>query len=315
MDPFSIWRGDFTASPFIPSWVCRVLLAFLCFSPRTLVGQDVSIVSLAAATNADGRPETFAIGADGNLYHRWRLSVTSTEWSDWTLNANGRFTQVIVVRSATGPLYLFGLDGGELVVRAQAGPNGGWLAESFRTGTDLRGLALATRSDGRFQVAAIGGDGALWTLAGVGDQPPTPEGWSGWSSQGGQGLKKIVAERDGDGRVVVAALSDDNSVRVIRQFSAAEPDIWTEWTQLGNEEIGDLALATAENRTLWLIYSGSRTGLYARSLAATLPNSDLADPRTRIPSPREDPRSALPTPNRDPRTERRAAAVNVSAKK
>ena len=246
-----------------------ILLLTPLMTPASLPAQDVGIVSLAAASNADGRPEIFAIGADGNLYHRWRLSLATPDWSEWTLNANGRFSQVIARRSATGRLYLFGLDAGQLVIRAQSGPNGGWLEESFRTGTDLRALAVASGrdggfqvaaigGDGGFQVAAIGGDGALWTMAGLDDPPPNAEGWSGWSSQGGQELTKIVAERDGGGRVVVVALGADHRPRTIRQLSALEPDAWTDWTPLGEEEVADLALARDEDRTLWLIESGKR---------------------------------------------------------
>ena len=235
------------------------------------LGQDVDIVSITAAANMDGRPEIFAVGANGNLYHRWRLSPVALAWSDWTLFATGQFTKAIAQPGHDKGLYLFGLNAGQLVVRKQASPGGGWLTESLQTGTQLRDIAVAKNQDDRFQVLAVGGNGALWTISGPKDKSLAASSWSEWSQLGGDNLVAVVAERDGDGRVTAVALGADHRARTTRQFSPNELAVWTEWLSLGQQEVGELALGRGSDRKLWLVEAGLHNGLVARALAATTP--------------------------------------------
>lgn len=149
------------------------LIAECVLAPAAITAtpaQDVSRVSIAAASNADGRPEVFAIGADGNAYHPWRQSRGPSDWSEWTLASAARFSKLCVRRLSDARLYPFGLDEGQLVVRAHEAPNGSWLNESFRRGSQLRDLPVAQSADGHFSLTAVGGNGGRWTSRSVVNQ-------------------------------------------------------------------------------------------------------------------------------------------------
>src|SRR4051812_13852563 len=148
---------------------------------------DIRLIAVVGTSNNDRRFEAFGLGADGHIYHRWQQAA-GQPWSDWAENVAGNFTDVKVLR-ASGRLYVFGLDSGVLVFRAQASPGSGFSENSLRTGSVLRGLAVATDTAQRIFVVAIGGSGELWTLHSLSDSPEArAEDWSGWDLIGGSQL-------------------------------------------------------------------------------------------------------------------------------
>jgi hypothetical protein len=236
-------------------------VGLLSHVPATGSPSDVSLVGISSDANADGRAEILAIGADGNLYHRWQVPEG---WSFWTLLGSGKYSDAALRLSSDGRLYAFGIDNGQLAIFAQVTRNGGWATDPFRTGDKLSKLSVATDSSGHFLVAALK-DGGVWTITGMGDQALSNNRWTDWTFLGGDNLKALSAARDGDGRVVIAALDNGAQLQTVRQVSRTDQR-WTRWQSLGAARDGDVALAVSPERTLWLFNTGQKQGLFARSL-------------------------------------------------
>ncbi len=221
---------------------------------------DIKPVSISSASNADGRYEVFAVAADGGLYHRWQTSNPAI-WTEWQLNIAGQFTQVEALRVPDGRLFVFGLDGGALVVRHQATANGAWAAQSVRSGHDLKRATAAVNADGRPEAFALGGDGALY---GTNATDVGAAHWSDWRLLGGTALREIAAERDGTGRLTVAAIGASGSVSVVQQTTANGS--WGQWRSLDGHDLVEVRLARSINGKLTLLAVGADGKLYAREL-------------------------------------------------
>jgi hypothetical protein len=246
--------------------IVAVVVSLIAAAPARSSPSDISLNFISSAANADGRAEVLAIGKDGNLYHRWQVPAG---WSFWTLLAKGSFADAALRLAADGRLYAFGIDNGQLAIFAQISRNGGWMADAYRTGDHLQKLSVALDSSGHFVVASLK-DGGLWAIIGQSDQALAGSGWSDWTSLGGNQLKTVAAARDGDERVLIAALDASAQLQIIRQVSAKDSR-WTRWQSLGTAKDGDLAMAMSPGRALWLFNTGQKQGLYARELAATGP--------------------------------------------
>jgi hypothetical protein len=66
------------------------------------------MTDLASAINEDGRPEVFQVGADGNLYNRWR-EASGGNWSSWNNLSGGLsgFATVTAWRNQNGALEIW----------------------------------------------------------------------------------------------------------------------------------------------------------------------------------------------------------------
>jgi hypothetical protein len=219
---------------------CAAILGLGSTAPARSSPQDISLTSVASAANADGRAEVLAIGQDGNLYQRWQVN---SGWSLWTRLATGQFSDATLSRAADGRLYAFGVDTGQLIIFAQAIPNGGWVTQVYRTGDGLQKLSVTLDNSGHFVVAAIKG-GSLWVIKGVGDQALIDSNWTDWALLGGDQLTSVSAVRDGDGRVVIATLTRDSQLQIVRQVSATDPR-WSRWQSLSGGKDGDLTMVVS----------------------------------------------------------------------
>ena len=289
------------------SLACRSALAatLLCTSAlAATTAPDIRVVTVAGTSNADRRFEVFGLGADGHVYHRWQQGP-GEPWSDWEELAAGHFNELHALRVG-GRVYLAGLDQGELVVRAQAGPNGGFPGSALRAGTGLRGLAVATDAAGRIFVVAIGGEGELWTMHSLDAAPdPGADPWSAWEPLGGTGFERVALSRDGDGLLVVAAVGPAHQLYLAQQVTTDPASGWGEWP-LTPAPAGQLQLVLGRDLRLWLLGIGEQGWLYGRSLArvSTQPIQSRRNRlRTVLPPHRVDPKSVRPANPVNPRTQ------------
>jgi hypothetical protein len=144
----------------------------------------------AVARNADGRLELFAKGTDGVLWRRRQLQVSpTTGWSDWVSEGaapgGALIDHPVVGRSPDGHLEVFmtAVDG-NVWHKRQTAASGGWgpWTSEGSAGVGFHGAApgLGRSGDGRFELFAVGDDGALWHKW----QTAANNGWSGWVSYG-----------------------------------------------------------------------------------------------------------------------------------
>jgi hypothetical protein len=124
--------------------------------------------------------------------------------------------QIEVAQSLDGSLALFArTTTGSIGFSRQVAPNGGWTAPISLGGSGLRDLAVGRNQDGRLEVVAIGGDGAvydMWQLA------PSSSSFSGWANLGGTNARDVTVGLNQDGRLSVFAILGDYQVYERRQL-------------------------------------------------------------------------------------------------
>ena len=147
-----------------------------------------SISYPASGQNADGRMETFVIGSDKALWHRWQ-STPGADWGGWfslgkPLIANAFFIP-FVRKNDDGRLEVFtvGTDGALWHIW-QVAPNGAWSKWASLGNPPTVHVQSASsvrkNKDGRLEAFNICSDGALWHIWQI-----TPGGaWGTWDSLG-----------------------------------------------------------------------------------------------------------------------------------
>jgi len=108
---------------------------------------------------------------------------------------------------------------------------GGWLGLG-RPGLELSGLSVGRNTDGRLELLATALDGNLWHRY---QTAPASQSWVGWGSMGrppGVWLRLAEVATNGDGRLEVIALGDDDCVWHRWQ---PQPSMgpWAGWSGLG----------------------------------------------------------------------------------
>jgi hypothetical protein len=201
---------------------------------------------LAAAVNADGRPELFAVSPGGSLMH---LDYSRGAWAGWAVLAGpglpgGGLTFAgvpAVVRDGTGRLEVFArTTGGTIACLWQATPgDGSWEGPTelgFGNVTSDPSV-IAWPGTSRLDVFARLGDGS----AGHDWQAEPGGAWSGWESLGGSLGGPPVASVNADGRPEVFAIGSDGSLVHDYYWQGA----WSGWAVLagpglpgGNEFTG-----------------------------------------------------------------------------
>jgi hypothetical protein len=143
-------------------------------------------------------------------------------------NEDGRL-ELIAIAPQEGP-------GAALWHARQTAPNGDWSSLSpFGDPPDGlldRGFDVAQNKDGRLEVAALGGDYAVWHR-----WQTAPNGdWSDWSSLGHPGGPLLeaggpVLARNGDGRLEVFTTATDGAVW--HRWHRVGGGGWADWSSLG----------------------------------------------------------------------------------
>ncbi len=202
----------------------------ICGRPRRATAGAAGTRSAAGSTcwmsrrNADGRLEIFARGGDGAVWHMWQ-TAPSNGWSGW-YSLGGWIDRLNVASQRGRP-------DGDLRSRRR------WCRLAYvadRAEQWLERLVLARRldrsagngrnADGRLEIFARGGDGAVWHMW----QTAPSNGWSGWYSLGGWIDLLKVASND-DGRMEVFARGGDAAVW--HMWQTAPSNGWSGWYSLG----------------------------------------------------------------------------------
>jgi hypothetical protein len=126
--------------------------------------------------NADGRLETFATGADGNLYHIWQGSPGGG-WSAWAQQAHPAGIQVwglgSIFNNQNGAFQVSAIGSdGALWTIAQTAPSNGWGSwQSLGGAPPSKALngdqipAVGLNSNGLLEMFVLGADGAVWEMS------------------------------------------------------------------------------------------------------------------------------------------------------
>lgn len=201
------------------------------------------IVSLAAARNADGRLEVFAL-AEKKVWNLWQTAPGAGPWGGWGVLEGARLKAIAPVRNADGRAEIFGVGNDARVWHVwQQAPNAGPWSEWDPLGGGVTAVAPILGADGRLEVFAIGADGALlhnWQMS------PGAGPWSGWQSLHG-GVKRIAPVLNTDGRLEVFALGADGVTYHIWQWNPhAGP--WSDWEPLGGWSSEIAPIVNADGR-------------------------------------------------------------------
>lgn len=170
--------------------------------------QDFGISSTVnqVVTNIDGRLETFALTADGNLLHRWQVKPNGS-WSNWESLGTG-YKTFDVATNADGRLEVFAIGhDGSLYQRWQNVVNGAWYKTWLKTAGAFNSVDVVQNVDGRLQAFLINADGSIITRAQV-----VANGTWGSNTRWDGSFQSIKAERDADGRLDIFALGSDGSI-------------------------------------------------------------------------------------------------------
>ncbi len=183
--------------------------------------------SVTAVNWPDGHAELFPRSTAGERLHVWTNGAGDTWNTAAVLDADSNcgaaasfwgapwnYAEVFSARSGGGTGHLWW-------------SSGGWNAFQDFKGTDLSHLSTLVWGDGRSEVFALGGDGAIWHNY----WNTSVTDWSGWSSMGGAlatGASAILW-KDGHGELFAV----DSAGVAWHNWSGNYPGGWSGWNSLG----------------------------------------------------------------------------------
>ena len=209
--------------------------------------------SLAAARNADGRVDLYAVRAStyaqqtAPTFFRFQWAAGS-RWSTWyafpasTLNVRG----LAATTNADGRAELFGIANGWAYHRWQSSPGQNWTDWTlFDQDGPLTSLATARNQDGRLDLYAVdeAGDTFIrWQTA------PDGPSWSPWNMLNNYpltGVAKLAAATNADGRIEMFGI-DQATGSVYHRLQNGAGGAYLDWSQFSARG-GFSAIAPAVN--------------------------------------------------------------------
>lgn len=137
-----------------------------------------------------------------------------------------------------------------------------WSAPEGLAGMDVHKLAIDRDADGRLEVFAIGGDGALYGRY----QTSVGGGWNpdGWGSFGGAWIEQVITARNFDGRVEVFVRNTWGNV--FHRYQVAPNGSWNPegWLPFGGNDVRTISAATRSDGRLEVIGVGGDGHVYHR---------------------------------------------------
>lgn len=187
------------------------------------------------AANLDGRLEVFLLAPGGQAVdHRWQTAPGGTGWSAWTSFGTAAGAAPTVARDGTGRLVVTTISpsGTGSFSRRQAAPSSVWDDWRWQHHWPAASPALAADASGRVHafVLAPGGDRLTCTRQDVSG--------TGWESPTEVGEPDVLLSAepavllDGDGRLLLVAVTADGEVRSRRQASSGAG--WEPWSRFGD---------------------------------------------------------------------------------
>jgi hypothetical protein len=208
----------------------------------------------AAARNADGRVEVFALSATGALHHGWQAKPNGAGgWIGWHQLGNGKwFGGAAAAANQDGRLEVFVRDAGGRIYHAwQHSPNGQWSGFENLGGSARSDPAVGINKDGRLEAYYTGTDGRIyhnWQWKPGGN-------WSGWFVLGGSGLSNAPAlGSNKDGRQEVLVIGNDG--QAWHAWQQVPNGGWSVFHPFGGDLTGDGAVALNPDGRLELFALG-----------------------------------------------------------
>lgn len=189
---------------------------------------------MAIGNLANGQPDVFVIGTDGQLYHNY---VGSSGWTGFTSlgGAWSQWADIAVGNESDGreAVFLIGTTG-NVYNNWQTTPDDGTNWNGWNnlggTYTDNERIALGQNADGRLEVFTIAGvNGACYHNWETASNSPTA--WNGWTSLGGtwnEAVRPVVAS-DQNGALEVFLVG--NTGYLYHNFETGTG--WSGWLSLG----------------------------------------------------------------------------------
>jgi hypothetical protein len=192
---------------------------------------------LAVSINGDGRLELFAIGYYRDVWHTWQIAANSENWYGWQ-GLGGWVKQITVGTNADGRLELFAIGADKNLFtytdNALLHKWENYWSDSLlwsdwdNLGGYVRQISVASNSDGRLEVFAIGYGYDLWHIW----QVAPNSGWSSWDGLGGYEWQISVANNT-DGRLEVFAIGGQFDLYHLWETRPGVSDDWSGWLGLG----------------------------------------------------------------------------------
>jgi hypothetical protein len=129
-------------------------------------------------------------------------------------------------------------------------------------GQGIQQVVTGSNADGRVQVFALGGDGAVYS-----QWQMTTGGWSGWAFYGGSSIRQIAAGRDAGGRLELFAVGGDQNVYTMTQV--APNGGWGGWSWLGGGIVKSVSVGKDQDGRLELFTIDTNGTVLHRRQAST----------------------------------------------
>jgi hypothetical protein len=153
-----------------------------------------------------------------------------------------------VASSPTGRLVLAALtDSGSIITDRQTRPDAWeWQGPVDLNAQKLRNVSVTSLQDGRFAIAAAGGDRRVYVI--VESQPSTAQGWGAWTTVGGSNLESAEVQQAHNDLLEIVAVDKDHLLQHTEATAAGAADGWQSLSPL---QVGDsVRLAREPDGTL-----------------------------------------------------------------
>jgi tectonin-like protein len=204
--------------------------------------------SVAVETNADGRPELFAIDAAGRIWHSAPVHYQDAPdlWNWYPIP--GTLVSIAAARDDDGRLELFGTNLlGQIWHRAQISPGRNAATDVWTDWTQFSGeldqVAAERNADGRVELFGINRLHEVYHLVQTARNANT---WGPWAQIPGH-LSSITVARGADNRLEIAGMNASAAQAYSRQQTPGSADL-TDWRTVPNGVGPVAAEANADGR-------------------------------------------------------------------
>ncbi|MDB6029424.1 MAG: putative peptidoglycan binding protein [Verrucomicrobiales bacterium] len=205
---------------------------------------------VVAGKHADGRIETFVIGANNALFS---YAIINGAWNGPASFPGAAVTSVTVGNSSDGRIELFaaGTDGA-LWHMWETSNNGPWSSWQRFGETGVTKVALGRHNDGRLEVFYIATGGAV----GAYSQASAPAGaWSKSTTLPGGTMTSLAVANNPDGRLEIFGTGVNGALWHFFETSNNGP--WSTWQSFGESGLTQVVLWPHAGQRLEAFYLGS----------------------------------------------------------
>ena len=185
---------------------------------------------VAAAAWDLNRLDTFVVGSDGALYHKW---WDGSSWSGWEYQGGYCISAPAAVSWAPNRIDTFVI-GTDHAMYHKWWDGSSWSGYENLGGYCLNGVAVASWAPNGLDTFVIGGDGAMYHKWWDGFS------WSGWESQGGYCISAPAAVSWGPNRIDTFVIGTDHAM----YHKWWDGSSWSDWENLGGYCLEGVAAAS-----------------------------------------------------------------------